>query len=81
MNIILIALLTCTLLAAQTRDNLKRRFGDSVSETFSVRPGILVTATYGNSGRTIERLIAPQTTGHQISNPGRHEQGNGRSNP
>jgi hypothetical protein len=61
-KIILIALFTCTLLAAQTRDDLKQKYGDPVSETFVVRPGILVTATYGPMGRIIELLFAPETT-------------------
>ena len=60
MKTLLIALITCTLLVGQTRNELKRKYGELVSETFTVRPGVAVTATYGPAGRIVELLIAPE---------------------
>jgi len=63
MKIVFIVLLTCFSVGAQTKDEFKKRFGDPVSETFIVRSGIVVTATYTQSGQVRELLIAPQMTG------------------
>ncbi len=46
-------------LAAQSRDELRKKYGEPVSEIFVVRPGICVTATFGTNGRVSEFLIAP----------------------
>jgi hypothetical protein len=50
-------------LAAQSRNELRQKYGGPVSETFIVRPGISVTATFGTNGRITEFLIYPQNTG------------------
>ena len=63
MKILLIVLLACFSVVAQTKDELKKRFGDSVSETFMVRPGIVLTASYTPSGQIRELLIAPEMSG------------------
>jgi hypothetical protein len=47
-------------LAAQSRDELRRKYGEPVSETFGVRPGVRVTATFGANGRVFEFLITPE---------------------
>lgn len=57
---LLFGMLTCLVLFGQTKDELRRRFGQPVSETFTVRPGILVTARYGADGRVTEYLVAPE---------------------
>ena len=62
MKIVLMAILTCTALVGQTRDELKTNYGNAVSETFIVRPGIGVTATYSSTGRIVELLISRQNT-------------------
>jgi hypothetical protein len=62
MKMVFIVLLTCVSVVAQTRDELKKKFGDPVSETFIARPGIVVTATYLRSGQIRELLIAPEMT-------------------
>jgi hypothetical protein len=49
-------------LAGQSRDELRQRYGQPVSETFNVRPSITVTASFGADGRIIEFLIAPRIT-------------------
>jgi hypothetical protein len=47
-------------LAGQSRDELRRKYGTPISETFIVRPGIVASATYGTGGRIVEWLISPQ---------------------
>jgi hypothetical protein len=49
-------------LSGQSREELRRKYGSPISETFIVRPGITVTATYETGGRIIEWLISPQIT-------------------
>ncbi len=49
-------------LAGQSRDDLRRKCGEPISETFIVRPGVTVTATYAKDGHITELLIAPQNT-------------------
>jgi hypothetical protein len=61
-RLLLLLLFTNTILVGQSRDELKRKYGQPVSETFTVRPGILVTATYGPAGKTVELVIATQNT-------------------
>jgi len=46
--------------AAQSKDELRKKYGEPVSETFMVRLGIRVTATFGRNGQVSEYLIAPQ---------------------
>ena len=45
----------------QSRDELKTKYGAPTSETFTVRPGIGVTATYASTGQITELLISRQT--------------------
>jgi len=49
-------------LSAQSGKALRQKYGEPVSETFIVRPGITVTATFGTNGRITEFLISPQNT-------------------
>jgi hypothetical protein len=60
---IVILLIMCTALAAQSRDDLKKKYGRPVAETFLIRPEIIVTASYNSTGQTTELLIAPELTG------------------
>ena len=62
MKIVLMAILTCTAMVGQTRDEVKTKYGSAVSETFIVRPGIGVTATCSSTGRIVELLISRQNT-------------------
>jgi len=50
-------------LSGQSREELRRKYGEPVSETFMLSPGISATATYATNGRITELLIAPRTTG------------------
>lgn len=44
----------------KTAVTLHDRYGRPISETFLVRPGITVSATYGQSGDVCELLVSPQ---------------------
>jgi len=52
----------CTTVIAQSRDDLKKKYGQPVAETYLIRPGIIVTASYDSTGQVTELLIAPQLT-------------------
>jgi hypothetical protein len=41
---------------------LRTKYGEPLSETFIVRPGIGVTVTYAPTGQIAEMLISPQMT-------------------
>ena len=60
MKTLVILLLMCTGVVAQSRDGLKRNYGQPVAETYLIRPGIIVTASYDLTGQVTELLIAPQ---------------------
>jgi len=45
---------------ASSTQTLRQRYGQPVSETFLVRPGIVVTASYGANGDTCELVISPK---------------------
>ncbi len=62
MKALVILLITCTAVVAQSRDDLKKKYGQPVAETFLIRPGIIVTASYNSTGQIAELLIAPQLT-------------------
>src|SRR5450755_4563666 len=51
-------------LAGQSKDELRRKYGEPISETFTVRPDVSITATYETNGRITELLIYPQVTGY-----------------
>jgi hypothetical protein len=63
LKIVLLTTLAYTAVPGQSRDELKAKYGRVVSETFIVRPGIEVTATYAATGRIVELVISPQNTG------------------
>jgi hypothetical protein len=51
-------------LAGQSKDELRRKYGEPISETFTVRPDVSVTATYETNGRITQLQISPQVTGY-----------------
>jgi hypothetical protein len=53
-------LVVCTPVFTQTQDSLKAKYGAPVSETFLVRPGITVTATFSATGGVRELIVAPE---------------------
>ena len=62
MKALVILLIMCTAVVAQSRDDLKKKYGQSVAETYLIRPGIIVTASYDSTGQVTELVIAPQLT-------------------
>jgi hypothetical protein len=62
MKSILILLILCTGIVAQSREDLKKKYGEPVSESFLLRPSITVTASYNSTGQITELVIAPFTT-------------------
>jgi hypothetical protein len=46
-------------ISAQSIQDLKQKFGDPVSQTFQVRPGVGVTIRRGSDGAIAEMLIMP----------------------
>ena len=62
MKLVLILLILCGGVVAQSRDDLKKTYGEPISETFLLRPGITVTASHNSNGRITEMVIAPLVT-------------------
>jgi hypothetical protein len=60
--LMIVYLIASGMLIGQSRNELKRAYGEPISETFAVRPGIQVTATYAADVVT-ELMIAPRTDG------------------
>jgi hypothetical protein len=59
---LLILLITCAAIGAQSKDDLSKKYGQPVAETYVIRPGIIVTASYDLTGQVTEMVIAPQLT-------------------
>ncbi len=66
MKIVLILLFACASLFAQTKDELKKKYGEPVSETFVVQSGITATVSYDEKGQVKEMLLAPQPSSDLI---------------
>ena len=60
MRTIIVIVLSCVIIAAQTSNDLRQKYGAPLSETFKVRPGIVVTVTRAKTGEICEMLITPQ---------------------
>jgi len=60
MKSILFILLISVPAAAQAQSNLRQKYGTPLSESFVVRPDIIVTATYGKDGGVCEMVIKPR---------------------
>jgi len=56
---LLILMILCTGVVAQSRDDLIKKYGEPVSETFLLRPAISVTASHNSAGQITELVIAP----------------------
>jgi hypothetical protein len=59
MTRLFVLLLASLALSAQSGEDLKRKYGDPVSETFQVRPGVGVTIRKAKDGTVTEMLITP----------------------
>jgi hypothetical protein len=60
LSVILLALAVPTAFLGENSQTLRQQYGQPVSETFLVTPGIVVTAAYGKSGNTCELVITPK---------------------
>lgn len=59
MRIAIVFLLACAAATAQSSSTLRQRYGQPVSETYDVRPDVIVTVTYAKTGEMCEMLIQP----------------------
>lgn len=59
---VLLAIIFQTSFPAKTPEAFRQRYGKPISETFLVRPGVAVTATYGASGETCSLIVEPLET-------------------
>lgn len=60
LSVVLLALALQSSFPARTPETLRQRYGEPTSETFLIRPGIVVSATYGPSRATCELIISPK---------------------
>jgi hypothetical protein len=63
---ILLAVALQVSFTAKSPETLRQRYGKPLSETFLVRPGIVVTADYGPTGQICELSIAPKPNASAI---------------
>jgi hypothetical protein len=66
LSLILLALALPASFPAESTQTLRQQYGQPVSEAFLVRPGIVVTATYGPSGKVCELVIGPKESDEMI---------------
>jgi hypothetical protein len=52
---------------ADTASTLRERYGNPISESYRVRPGIVVWAGYGSSGHVCALLIKPEPAEHPLN--------------
>lgn len=57
------------LMQAQNGEVLRQRYGAPIAETYLVRPGITVTATYAQDGSICEMLIKPTSAPESAKSP------------
>jgi hypothetical protein len=60
MKSLLAILFICLAANAQTREELHKRYGSPIIETFTIRPGVSVTVSYAETGEVCEMIIHPQ---------------------
>ena len=71
MKAIVIVLLTCMFVSAQSSSDLRQKYGIPISETYKVRPDVVVTVTYAKTGEVCSMVIKPQpsSTKKETSTP------------
>ena len=67
-SVVLLALAVPGSFPAMSGGTLRQHYGQPISETFLIRPGVVATATYGPDGQTCELLIAPKQSDGLIKN-------------
>src|SRR5215469_4189720 len=60
MKAVLVVLFICTTVSAQSREELRSKYGPPVSETFTAKPGVFVTVSYTATGEVCQMIIHPQ---------------------
>ncbi len=60
MKILLFVLVVSISLQAQTKEDLQKKYGQPVSESYLIRPEVIVTVTYDKTGKIQEMVIAPR---------------------
>ncbi len=60
LSLVCLFFLVETSFPGKTAESMRQHFGAPVSETFLVRPGVVVTASYGKNGHFCELLVSPQ---------------------
>ena len=60
MKAVLLVLLTSLPVAAQSSDDLRKKYGAPVSQTYVVRPGITATVTSARNGGVCKILVEPE---------------------
>ncbi|HEV2182519.1 MAG TPA: hypothetical protein VGR39_02455 [Candidatus Acidoferrales bacterium] len=63
LGMILLVFALLTQFPGRNSKTLRERYGAPIAETFLVRPGVVVTASYGESGQTCEMVISPKVPG------------------
>src|SRR5829696_7927314 len=63
MKTIFLLLLCCVSIAAQTRQDLQKKYGTPLTESYEVRPDILAKAFYSKSGQICQLTFEPKTPG------------------
>ncbi len=70
LSVLLVAVAFQGSFSAKTPETFRQRYGKPLSETFLVRPGIVVSASYGISGNTCELVIIPKESEAIFTRPG-----------
>ena len=66
---LLIILICCLPILAQSRSEFHQKYRDPMSETYEVRPGIYVMATYNKQGDVCQLIISPQQVSETLNYP------------
>lgn len=61
MKVFLFILLTSISAIAQTSSSLRQKYNEPISETFKIRPQVLLTVKYAKTGEVCSMLIKPQS--------------------
>ena len=69
MKVLLAILLFCVSANAQSREDLHKRYGSPVTETFAARSGVFVTASFAETGEVCEMIIHAQPLTSDLDYP------------
>ena len=61
MKTISLLLFLCAAAVGQSPEDLQKRYGPPIAESFTVRPGIVLNVTYGTGGKVAEMVFKPQS--------------------